>query len=88
MESLFILLKKQEDVHSQSLRESIEESTREGYAHALNIIEGTEAGTWDWDLLTDELVLNERWAEIIGYTLKELQPITLNTWAQTCTPMI
>ena len=80
------LLKKQEDVHSQSLRESIEESTREGYAHALNIIEGTEAGTWDWDLLTDELVLNERWAEIIGYTLKELQPVTLNTWAQQLHP--
>ena len=82
----FYLLKKQEIAHLDSLRKSIAESTREGYAHSLNIIEGTEAGTWDWDLLTDKLVLNERWAEIIGYTLKELQPITLNTWAQNLHP--
>ena len=82
----FYLLKKQEIAHLDSLRKSIAKSTREGYAHSLNIIEGTEAGTWDWDLLTDKLVLNERWAEIIGYTLKELQPITLNTWAQNLHP--
>ena len=79
-------LRKQEDVHTEYLRKSIAESTREERTHSQNIIEGTEAGTWDWDLLTDELVLNERWAEIIGYTLKELQPITLNTWAQNLHP--
>ena len=80
------LLKKQEIAHLDSLRKSIAKSTREGYAHSLNIIEGTEAGTWDWDLLTDKLVLNERWAEIIGYTLEDLEPISLNTWEQNLHP--
>ncbi|MGJ8640198.1 MAG: ATP-binding protein [Opitutaceae bacterium] len=45
-----------------------------------NIIEGTNAGTWDWDIVTGELIINKRWAEIIGYTLEELSPITIETW--------
>ena len=80
------LLRKQEDVYTEYVRKSIAESTREGYAHSQNIIEGTEAGTWDWDLVTGELVLNERWALIIGYRLKELQPISIETWERTLHP--
>lgn len=45
------------------------------------IIDGTNAGTWDWNIQTGELILNERWAEIMGYTLEELKPIDVNTWA-------
>lgn len=45
-----------------------------------NILEGTNAGTWDWNIQTGEVKLNERWAEIIGYTLKDLEPIDIKTW--------
>ncbi|NGX17323.1 EAL domain-containing protein [Wenzhouxiangella sp. XN24] len=44
------------------------------------IIKGTRVGTWEWNVQTGELVINERWAEMIGYTLAELQPITITTW--------
>ncbi len=44
------------------------------------IIRGTRVGTWEWNVQTGELVINERWAEMIGYTLAELQPITITTW--------
>lgn len=44
------------------------------------ILEGTNAGTWDWNIQTGELTLNDRWAEIMGYTLEELAPIDINTW--------
>lgn len=77
------LLNKQEQVHIENLRKSIAHSAFEERTHSQNIIEGTEAGTWDWNLQTGELVLNERWAEIIGYTLKELEPIDLSTWERT-----
>lgn len=30
------------------------------------ILEGTNAGTWDWNIQTGELTLNDRWAEIMG----------------------
>jgi PAS domain S-box-containing protein len=45
-------------------------------------IEGTNAGTWDWDIETGKIVYNEKWANIIGYTLEELQPIDTNTWVK------
>lgn len=44
------------------------------------IIEGTHVGTWEWNMLTGVCVLGERWAEIIGYSLAELQPISIDTW--------
>lgn len=51
-----------------------------------NIIEGTNIGTWEWNIQTGETIFNERWAEIIGYTLDELQPIDVNTWVKLINP--
>ncbi|HEY9082720.1 MAG TPA: PAS domain-containing protein [Vicingaceae bacterium] len=44
-----------------------------------NIIEATRVGTWEWNLQTKEVKINERWANIIGYTLEELQPVDEKT---------
>jgi len=43
-------------------------------------LEGTKAGLWDWKVQTGEVVFDERWAGIIGYTLEELRPVTIETW--------
>ncbi|WP_252108197.1 MULTISPECIES: PAS domain-containing protein [unclassified Halomonas] len=54
---------------------------------ALNgILWGTSAGSWEWNVKTDELHLNERWAEMLGYTLEELAPVTIGTWERLCHP--
>lgn len=45
-----------------------------------NIIEGTHVGTWELNLTTGEYFYNNRWAEMFGYTLEELSPITNMTW--------
>jgi len=47
-----------------------------------NIIEGTDAGTWEWNVQTGETIFNERWAWFIGYTLKEISPSTIETWEE------
>lgn len=44
------------------------------------VIEGTHIGTWEWNVQTGETIFNERWANIVGYTLDELQPISIQTW--------
>lgn len=44
------------------------------------ILRGTGAGTWEWNIQTGAVVFNEKWAEIIGYTLEELAPISIDTW--------
>ncbi|MCX6084141.1 MAG: PAS domain S-box protein [Caldiserica bacterium] len=45
-----------------------------------SIIEGTHVGTWEWNVQTGETVYNEVWAQIIGYTLDELAPISIKTF--------
>lgn len=50
------------------------------------IIEGTQAGTWEWNVQTGECVFNAQWAAIIGYELKELEPISIETWRKFAHP--
>jgi len=33
-------------------------------------------GTWEWDIPSGKVTINERWAEMLGYTLKELEPFS------------
>lgn len=52
----------------------------------VGIIEGTRAGTWEWNVQTGETVFNERWAEIIGYSLDEIGPPSIETWKKYAHP--
>ncbi len=45
-----------------------------------DVLKGTNAGTWNWNVVTGEVTLNDRWAEIMGRTLDELEPIDIQTW--------
>ncbi|HCS21409.1 MAG TPA: hypothetical protein DIW47_12760 [Bacteroidetes bacterium] len=44
------------------------------------LLESTEIGTWEWNVQTGEIRINERWANLIGYSLPELQPVNSETW--------
>jgi len=61
-------------------RKQTEEALKEEQWRLRSIIEGTNIGTWEWNVQTGETVFNERWADIIGYTLDELSPISIKTW--------
>lgn len=50
------------------------------------VLEGTRLGLWDWNMQSGKTVFNERWAEIIGYRLDELQPTTIETWMEFANP--
>ena len=75
---------------------SLQEKTA-GYAHDLrtlqresertaNILEGTNAGTWDWHIVRDEVTVNRRWAEITGHTLEEIGRMDTQAWHGTVHP--
>lgn len=49
-------------------------------------LKGTMASLWDWYVQTGEVVFNERWAEIVGYTISELEPVSIQTWINLCHP--
>ncbi|WP_319585792.1 PAS domain S-box protein [uncultured Desulfobulbus sp.] len=50
------------------------------------VIDGSRLGVWEWNVQTNETVFNEIWAELIGYTLKELLPYNYTTWEELLHP--
>jgi len=61
-------------------RRKAEEDLARERQRLAGIIEGTDVGTWEWNVQTGEVVFNGRWAEIVGYTLEELAPVGIDTW--------
>ncbi|MDO9637816.1 MAG: PAS domain S-box protein [Pseudotabrizicola sp.] len=53
---------------------------RENQRRLSQVIEGSQAGTWESDFVTGENRVNERWAEMLGWTCAEMAPITMTTW--------
>ncbi|AFN73490.1 sensory box histidine kinase [Melioribacter roseus P3M-2] len=51
-----------------------------------NIIRATNIGSWEWNIKSGEIIVNERWAEIIGYKLDELLPTTYDTFKWAANP--
>jgi diguanylate cyclase (GGDEF)-like protein/PAS domain S-box-containing protein len=70
----------------QTERKRAEEQLRVSEERLARAVEGSGVGLWDWQVQGGEVVLNERWAEIIGYTLAELQPVSIETWRGLCHP--
>ena len=52
----------------------IQRQISEGERRFGTILEGAQVGTWEWNLETGATQFNERWAEILGYRLAELEP--------------
>jgi PAS domain S-box-containing protein len=63
-----------------------EEALREAHWRMESIIESTRVGTWEWNVQTGETVFNEVWAQIAGYSLAELAPVNIRTWAALAHP--
>ncbi len=50
------------------------------------VLKGTNAGIWEWNIQTGGTIFNEKWANIIGYTLEEISPTSIDTWEKFCHP--
>lgn len=69
-----------------SARKQAEDELRENRLRLELALKGANAGLWDWYVQTGQAVFNQRWAEIVGYTLEELEPINVRTWIDRCHP--
>lgn len=63
-----------------------EETAQDERDHLQLVLVSSQLATWDWNMQTGETLFSERWAEIIGYTLADLEPISIDTWARLCHP--
>lgn len=50
------------------------------------ILDGTRVGTWEWNVQTGQTIFNQEWADMMGYTLEELQPLSIQTWMRLSHP--
>ncbi|MEZ4448379.1 MAG: ATP-binding protein [Nannocystaceae bacterium] len=58
----------------------------DAYVHRLELVlAGTRLGLWDWNPQTDEVIFDERWADMLGHTLDEI-PFTLESWSSRVHP--
>ena len=67
-------------VHDVTDRKRAQESLCELKWRLESIVKGEHVGTWEWNIQTGETVYNKVWAEIVGYSLDELKPISIKTW--------
>jgi PAS domain S-box-containing protein len=67
-------------VQDITLRKQAEQEVLQRNRRLNDIIEGTNVGTWEWNATTGEILINERWAEMLGYQVSELAPVTIETW--------
>jgi len=65
-----------------TVRKKMEVSLQKERQRLAYILTGTNVGTWEWYVQTGQTILNERWANIIGYNLEELDPISIDTWSK------
>ncbi len=72
-----------EDITERKQAEEELFKTKERFDFAL---QATNTGLWDWNVQTGEVVFNEQWAAMVGYTLDELKPLSIQTWMNLCHP--
>jgi len=49
-------------------------------------VTGTGAGLWDWDIKTNIIMINDRFADMIGYKKSEFSPLTIDIWEELSHP--
>ena len=59
---------------------------REREEHLQLVLEGSRLGTWDWNLATGEVIRNDYWAEMLGFTPQELDDATAKVWSELVHP--
>ena len=68
-----------------TVRQQMEERLRLSNEQLQFVLEGSQLGSWDWNLETGEVACNERWAEMLGYTLGEVDG-SVQAWASLLHP--
>ena len=51
-----------------------------------DVIWGADVGTWEWNINTGETRFNEKWAEMMGFSLADLEPVSIQTWINAVHP--
>lgn len=57
-----------------------EEALRDERQRLEWVLEATDPGIWELDVVSGHLRINERWAGMVGHTIEQLEPLNFETW--------
>jgi PAS domain S-box-containing protein len=70
-------------LHSMAIditeQKQAEEELRKSEQQLQFVLKGGQLGFWDWNLETNEVNRNERWAEMLGYNLADIE-VSVKQW--------
>jgi diguanylate cyclase (GGDEF)-like protein/PAS domain S-box-containing protein len=67
-------------------RKLAEKELMEAHERLNLAFKGSNTALWDWHIPSGKTVFNEQWANMLGYTLSDLEPTTIQTWIDLCDP--
>jgi PAS domain S-box-containing protein len=82
----------QDDAYIWSIAEDITERNKSQallWEHKTQlelVLSSTAVGIWDWHIPSGRTLFNQRWAEIIGFSLEELGEVSIETWLRVAHP--
>jgi len=66
-------------------QQKAEEALRKSEERLELALKGADLGLWDWDVESGKVTFNERWAQMLGYELEEIEP-NVKTWEKLVHP--
>jgi len=66
-------------------RMRVEEALRRSEQRMNLALQGADLGTWDWNIETDDVTFDDRWAQMLGYTRDEIKAHA-DTWRELVHP--
>ena len=69
--------------HEKKRAEELLKNEKERFA---SIIEATGVGTVEWNIQTGVFIINDKWAETLGYSLNELGSLSFDRWLKMLHP--
>jgi len=61
-------------------RKILEEEIKESRERLQLTTRSANVGLWEWNPQSGEVILDEIWARLVGYSLGELEPVSIETW--------
>jgi PAS domain S-box-containing protein len=66
-------------------RKEVEEILRRTQERVELALKGADLGMWDWNIKNNELIYNDRWAEMLGYEPRDIKP-SFDSWKKLMHP--
>lgn len=74
------------NIHDISLQVKAANDLNKSRLRLQSLIEGSDAGLWDWNVQTGEVILDGNYFNMLGYQKSDFETFSIDTWRYLCHP--